>query len=119
MKNQIEISLDNTGNKGIKNLGNIVISKSENVFRDLREFIYTLNEKFEFNDEDKFLEDFIKLVHFDLSGNSAKDLEVVEDKFFEMIRNNSSKPDLETNMEKSVIELEKFVNGIKVWRKKK
>ena len=112
-KKQIDIGSNQT-----KLNSDIVITKSGSIYRDLRLFIEALDKKFEFINRDVFLEDFIEFIHFDLSDKSAKELDLIEDKFFELIQKNSSKPDLKDNFKKAGNELEKFVNGIKVWRKK-
>lgn len=117
-KHKVKIGLETTGNEGIKNLNEITILKSENIFRDLRLFVETLDSKFKFKNQNEFIKDFIKLIHFDFANKSTKELETIEEKFFEIIKKNSSEADLETNFKKAGDELDRFVNGIKKWPKK-
>ena len=112
--NKVEVGFNQVKQKQ----SDITITKSNNIFRDMRMFIDALDVKFEFKDKDNFIKDFIKLVHFDLANKSAKDLEKIEYEFFKIIKNNSSKPEMEDQFKKAGVELEKFVNGIKVWQKK-
>jgi len=117
-KNKIAIAPEITGNEGVKNLNEITIIKNKNVFRDLRLFIEALDIKFKFKNKDKFVKDFIKLIHFDLAGNSTKDLDNVEEKFFNLIKKHSSDSDLKNNLKKAGDELQKFADGAVKWQKR-
>lgn len=112
MKQPVEIKLENK-----EQPFEIVILESGNPFRDLRLFTEALDNKFRFKNKDNFIKDLIKLIHF-RENKTTEDLDQLTDEFFNIIRENSSEPALEQNIEKAGKELEKFIKVANKWQKK-
>jgi len=76
---------------------------------DYINFINALNDKFEFNNKDKFEEEFFIMLG-KINKDSALDLFDIENSFYELISRHAKNSSLEINAVKAKIEMER-ING--------
>jgi len=88
-----------------------------NPLEDYDKLIEVLDNKFKFKDRVKFEKELLDLIS-GVKVNSANDTNFFADKFFSLIKDNSSEPELEQNIPKAKSEIREISGMIKKWQSK-